>query len=127
MTFNLEGIFGGIIIVLICLVPIKELKKDYFPLITSALSILLLTVAFKRGQPLFDYVKDLSDETSEMYFKVIFKCFGVATLTQLVSDMCKDFGASGVSEKVNLIGKIVVLMYCMPLVDSLLSLVEELI
>ena len=127
MTLNLAEIFGGVIIALICLVPVKELKKEYLPLITSALSVVLLGVAFKRGLPLFWYVKDLSTEESEVYFSIIFKCFGIATVTQLVSDMCADFGAPSVSSKVVFIGKIAVLMTCIPLVEKLFSLIEELL
>lgn len=114
-------------IVLVCLVPIKELKKEYFPLITSALSIIILGVAFKRGLPLFGYVRELATEESEIYFSIIFKCFGIAMLTGLISDMCTDFGAGSVSGKVGFVGKIGVLMTCIPLVERLFSLVDELI
>ena len=112
---------------LVCLVPVKELKKEYFPFITSALSIILLAVAFKRGMPLFGYIRDLSTEQSELYFSIIFKCFGIATLTGIICDMCADFGAGSVSGKVGLIGKIAVLMTCIPLVERLFLLIEELL
>lgn len=127
MTLPLEEIFGGILIVLVCLVPIKELKKEYFPLITSALSIIILSVAFKRGYPLFGYIRDLSTDESELYFSIIFKCFGIATLTGLIADMCSDFGVGSVSAKVSFIGKISVLMTCIPLVEKLLCIVGELV
>lgn len=127
MTLELDGIFGGILIVLVCLVPIKELKKEYLPLITSALSILVLSVTFKKGLPLFGYIRELSTEESEIYFSIIFKCFGIATLTGLISEMCADFGAGSVSGKVGFVGKIAVLMTCIPLVEKLFSLIEELV
>lgn len=127
MTLNIAEIFGGVIIALICLIPVKELKKEYLPLITSALSVILLGVAFKRGLPLFDYIKGLSTEEGDAYFSIVFRCFGIATVTQLVSDMCTDFGASSVSSKVSFVGKIGVLMTCIPLVEKLFSLVEGLL
>ncbi len=110
-----------------CIVPIKELKKDYLPFITTALSLVLLAVALKRGAPLFEYMKNLGVSNSEEYFNVLFKCFGIVIITGLVSQMCSDFGVQGVAEKVEFVGKIAVLMTILPLVDTLLSLVETLL
>lgn len=127
MTFNLSEIFAGVLICVLCLIPIRELKKEYAPLISTALSVLLFGIAFKRGLPLFQYIKSIGQGESEAYFEIIFKCFGIAVSTNLITEICSDFGVGSVSGKVEFIGKLAILMTCIPLVERLFSLVEALL
>ena len=127
MTLDLAGIFAGVIISLLCLVPLRELKKEYSPILTATISVVLVSVAFKRARPLFYYVQSLSGDTAEVYFDVIFKSFGIAVLTNLVSEICGDFGVSSLSGKVDFIGKLAIIMTCIPLVEKMMLFLESLI
>lgn len=127
MTLDLTAIYGGVIIVLFCLVTVREIKKEYAPVITAALSVVLMSYALKRGKFLFDYIESLTTVESELYFSIIFKCFGIAIMSNIISQMCSDFGASGVCSKVDFVGKIAIIMTCMPLIDGLIDLVEGLL
>ncbi len=127
MTFNLSEIFAGVIICVLCMIPIRELKKEYAPLITTALSVMLLGIAFKRGLPLFRYIKEIGLGDAEQYFEVVFKCFGIAVATNLITEFCSDFGVPSVSAKAEFIGKLAILMTCIPLVERLFSVVEALL
>ena len=127
MTFNLSEIFAGVLICVLCLIPIRELKKEYAPLISTALSVLLFGIAFKRGMPLFQYIKSIGEDDTEVYFEIIFKCFGIAVSTNLLTEICSDFGFGSVSGKVEFIGKLAILMTCIPLTERLFSLVEVLL
>ena len=121
------GIFSGVIIALVCIISLSEIKKEYSALITTALSVVLMLVAVKRGQPLFQYIKSIGTDNGKIYFEVIYKSFGIAILTHFVSEMCSDFGAPSTSSKVEFIGKIAILMTVIPLVESLFSLAEALV
>ena len=127
MSLDLAAIFGGVIVVLVCLIPIKELKKEYAPIITAALSVVILSYTLKRGRVLFDYIESINTPESEAYFAVIFKCFGIAIATNIISQMCADFGVSSVSSKIEFVGKIAILMTCMPLIEGIVKLVEGLL
>jgi len=127
LTFNIVAVYSGVILSLILLVPIKEIKKEYAPIIVAALSVLVIGVSLKHAVPLFEYVKGLGDGIEEGYFSILFKCFGIATATHVVSDMCSDFGAQSLAGKVEFVGKIGILMTTLPLVEALLDLTEKLV
>ena len=124
MTPDLIGIFSTVLAALFFIIPLKELKKEYLPFITAAFSILLFTVALKRGIILLEYLEELSFDVSGEYFDVLFKCAGVAFCTVFVSQMCSDFGMPSISDKVEFIGKIGVLMTVVPLVSTLVQMIE---
>lgn len=121
------AIFAAVILALIVLVVLKEIKKEYLPFATAGLSIVLLVVAFKRGMPLFHYLKNVDFYNGEKYISVLFSVFGIGVITNLISQFCSDFGIPTVSEKVEFVGKMAILISTLPLVDSLFKLVEELL
>ena len=127
MTFDIVAIFAAVILSLVALVVLKEIKKEYLPFATSALSIILLIVAFKRGLPLFHYLKNVEFHNGEKYISVLFQVFGIGVLTNIVSELCSDFGIPTLSDKVDFIGKIAIIITALPLIDSLFKLVEEII
>lgn len=127
MSVNVIAVYAGVIMTLILLVPVKELKKDYAPVIVTALSVLLIGVALKRGMPLFEYIRGLGEGNGEEYFSILYKSLGIAISTQLISDMCGDFGAQSVAGKVELVGKIAILMTTVPLVEALLEFSETIL
>ena len=127
MTFDIVTVYAGVVVTLVLLVLVKEIKKEYAPIMITALSVILLGFAIRRGMPLFEYIKGLGDGVGEEYFYVLFKCFGIAVATQMLSDMCCDFGAQSLSGKVEFVGKIGILMTTVPLVEALLELSERLL
>ncbi len=127
MTFDISGILAAVIVGVICIIPLKELKKEYLPFATAGLSLVLLGVAFKKGLPLFEYLNNLNLDFGNEYFSVLMKCFGIAVITNLTSQLCADFSVPSVSEKVDFVGKCAILLYSLPLVDNLLSLIEEML
>ncbi len=127
MTFDVVAIFATVILSLVVLVVLKEIKKEYLPFATSALSLVLLVVAFKRGMPLFHYLKNIEFYNGEKYVSVLFHVFGIGILTNIVSEFCSDFGVPTLCSKVEFIGKMAILITTLPLVDSLFKLVEEIL
>ncbi len=118
------GIFAGIVFAVVCIVPLKELKSEYASLAATALSILLTVIAIKNASPLISYIKTLSNGTSEKYYNILFKSFALAMMTHIISEMCVDFGIPSVSGKVEFIGKILIITNTVPMIETLLSLVE---
>lgn len=127
MTLDIPLVYAGVLLSLVVLVPIKELKKEYAPIIISSISLILLKLVIKHSIPLFEYISNLGINSTENLFSVMYKCFGIALVTQLVSEICIDFGASGIAGKVELIGKIGIIITVLPLIESLLKLVEGLV
>lgn len=61
------------------------------------------------------------------YGEVMLKSLGIALLSQIVADLCRDAGESTVASVVEMAGKAVILLLAFPLVESLLKTVEGLL
>lgn len=63
----------------------------------------------------------------EEYVSVMVRSLGVATLTQLCGDICRDCGENGTAQGVELAGKLAILSLCLPLLKQLLDYATDLL
>ena len=60
-------------------------------------------------------------------FKAVLKALGLCYITNFASDTCRDFGQTSLASKVELAGKISIVILTLPLINSILSVALELI
>ena len=63
----------------------------------------------------------------ESYFPVLLKSLGTALICSATCDVCKDCGEAGIASKVELAGKICILLYSLPIVRGLAEMAAELL
>lgn len=56
--------------------------------------------------------------------KMLLKIVGVGYLTEFASGLLTDFGSNSIADKVTLAGKVAIVLLAIPVVESLLQLVE---
>ena len=56
--------------------------------------------------------------------KMLLKIVGVGYLTEFASGLLTDFGSSSIADKVTLAGKVTIVLLAIPVVESLLQLIE---
>ena len=89
------------------------------------LRALALTAALA---PLIEYIGTLSRQAGlESYFPVLLKSLGTALICSATCDVCKDCGEAGIASKVELAGKICILLYSLPIVRGLAEMAAELL
>lgn len=78
---------------------------------------------------LISAVKDLINGSgiNTEYLTLLLKALGVSVLTQLAADACRDSGETALSNKVELAGKVTILLLCLPLVKAMIQLSAGLI
>ena len=64
---------------------------------------------------------------SGTYLTVMLKAAGVALVTQLTADTCRDAGETALAAKAELTGRVMLLVLAVPLFEQILSLVTALI
>ena len=57
--------------------------------------------------------------------KILLKIVGVSYLTEFSAGILNDFGSANVADKVSLGGKILIFLLSLPIVESLLKLLQE--
>ena len=78
--------------------------------------------------PLFTYVKELAELSGIGEWQgILFGAFGIAFLSHITAEICRECGESSISGFVELVGKTEILILCLPLVKELLAEVEGLV
>ena len=116
-----------------------------------------LNIEYTQLPPIFVYLSALRRSASEMFFnglfilfifvyllfyfyksaiflgfdnyifKTVLKSLGICYITSFSADMCKDFGQTSLAGKIELAGKIAVVVISIPLINEILNSALELI
>ena len=108
-------------------VVIKTWNADFLPLLRLAATVLFAGAILSMSSPLVAYLKELSAATGlAPYAEFLLKALGIAVLSQVAADICRDAGESGIGNGVELAGKIELLILCLPLVKELFRAAKDL-
>lgn len=112
----------------ICII-LKQYKPEYAMLASIVCSLLIFSAIIVNIVPVFDELKTFLNKISyeSEYLAVVVKALGICFVTQLASDACKDAGQEAISSKVELAGKVAVIIISMPLFSKLINIVMNLI
>lgn len=66
-------------------------------------------------------------EVSSKHSEILFKSIGICFISQFSADICKDAGESALSGKVELAGKIMILICALPLIEEVLNTASALL
>lgn len=108
---------------------LKQYKPEYSLFISIAAGILIFLSVLAVIRPIMDFMGDLAAQTglSGVYAEVLIKSLAVCYITQLASDCCTDAGETAIAGKLQIAGKIAILLIALPMFKSLTDLVTELI
>ncbi len=124
ISICLIGILAALISVMI-----KRYSPEYSVVISIIAGILILAIVFCRVKGIIDHIQKLLDSTniSLKYISVLFKSLGICFLTQFASDVCKDAGEIALSSKIEIAGKIAILIISLPLFEKITNIAIDLI
>lgn len=118
----------GIIGALVCAV-INQYKPEYTMLAAIATGIVILLLLVPDISLITEYLNEIVqvEKIDLSYGKTVVKALGICIITQLASDTCRDCGQSSIASKIELGGKVSVLVISIPIFVSLIETVQELI
>jgi stage III sporulation protein AD len=115
-------VFGGAILCVTAIVLLKGIKSDVWPLQGTG-SLVMFTAAMLMLQPVVTYLTDLCNQSGmgDMA-SLLLRGLGVAMLTQLSSDLCRQCGENTLAGGVELAGKAELLLLCLPQLRALIEM-----
>lgn len=126
---DIFSIFGISVIACGFIVLLKQHKPELaFAVLLSSGIILLLSVVglFKEVFSAISNIAKLS-EIDNKNLSVLFKCAGICFITKTASETCNDFGQSSLSSKVDLAGKVLVLITALPFFGEITEIIKTFI
>ena len=102
-------------------VMLKKYIPEYSFLISLGAGVLILLLILSKITPAVSQIKNLLSATglSSEYGSVLFKSLGVCFLTQFAAYSCRDSGEGSMASKVELAGKIMIVLISLPLFEKI--------
>jgi len=107
---------------------LKQQRPELAVLISLAAAVMLMLLCLGSLTSVVEFVQDTANSygISSEYISVAVKVTGIALLTELGVQLCKDAGESAIASKLELGGKAVMLTIALPVFSQVLELVREL-
>ena len=109
------------------LITLKQWKSDVSLVLRLALIVLLGTIALGSLSPLIEYIGQIWSNQSKLYITILFKALGMAFLTHYAAEICRECGEGGLASGVETVGKIEILILCIPLMEEVLRTADQLL
>lgn len=111
-----------------CFSVVRRVNSGFdMPLKVTA-AVVFFGVVLAIALPLFSYVSELVGNSELVEWQgILFGAFGVALLSHLTAEICRECGEAAIGGYVELAAKAEILILCLPLVKELLAEVENLV
>ena len=116
------------LLVLISTTVIRSWKSDFVPLVRIGAVVLFGSLLIASAKPLLSLIMDLGNgSVTAQYLETILKGLGIVILTQISSDICRDSGEGTLASHIETVGKVELLLLCIPLIRQILSIAQKLL
>ena len=126
---NIVIIASAALIAAVLSMVLKQYKPEYSLFISIAAGVLIFLSVIAVIEPIVSFIGELTDRAGleGVYGEVLIKSLAVCYITQLACDCCKDAGENAIAGKLQIAGKIAVLLIALPMFKSLTEIVAGLI
>jgi stage III sporulation protein AD len=117
----------GIIAVVLSSV-VKAQRPELALQLSIATGILIFLIIAVKLSAVIEFVQTFSKraDIDSSYITILFKIVGIAYIAEFGAEVCKDAGESSIASKIELAGKVTIVILAVPIITSLLDLVIKL-
>lgn len=126
---DIAAIVGLGVVAAVLAVLLRQTHPEYAMLVSLAAGVLILAAVLDYAVPVVEQIRSMLAQAAlpGAYGEVLFKAMGICFLTQVACDACRDAGESAIGARVELAGKVAVLLISLPLFEQVLRIARELI
>lgn len=128
MELLLKALLIGVTAAILAATLYKTVPGISFALSLAA-AVLTLLIALAFLEPLIDFLRETIAlcGVSGVYTGPLLKCMAISILTMIGANLCKDAGQSSTSASIELAGVVAALYAALPLLNTFLKMIGELI
>ena len=129
MTAQIFQLIGIAFVTAVAAILVKSTKPELAVVITIAGSIILLLFVLEVFRGSISLFTDIAQATGldATIVKTLLKMVGIGYLVAFSAGILNDFGQNSLADKLIFCGKILILVLAVPILESILALVGELI
>ena len=108
---------------------VKSVRSEVSLYIALATGIIILVMILDSLTDIFGYFEAVYNkvEYGREYFPVIIKVLVIAYRSDFTAQLCKDAGQAAIGTKVELAGKLIIFFISIPILASVISLIDKLL
>lgn len=110
-------------------ITVKQYKPELAALLALVTGILILFFGFSALQSALDRVFAIANayNINTAYIGTVVRIIAIAYICQFASEMCRDSGQGAIASKIEFCAKILILLYSLPVVDALLTMIVSIL
>lgn len=110
-------------------ITVGSMRKDIGIWISIVCGVIIFFFSIRKFDYITDIFRELTNYTgiNEIYLKVVLKMIGIAYLSEFTASVCKDAGQGAIASQVDFFGKISMIIVSLPVLQSLLETIVELV
>lgn len=122
-------VIGIGLISLLLIIILKQYRPEFAIYISLAAGILAFILIIDKLEAIINLINSIANTTyiNKNFLTIIIKITGIAFLTEFAVSICKDANESAVANKIELASKIVVMYMSLPIISSLLEVVNKIL
>jgi len=107
----------------------KVVKPEFTIYVTLGTVIIILVFSMDQLTAVFQFLKTVYDDMTygKDFFPILIKVLAVAYLTDFTAQLCRDAGENSIGNKVEMAGKIIIFYISLPILVSVLQLVNSIL
>jgi len=113
----------------ITIAAVKVIKPEFAVYVCLATVIIMMLFSVEQLTAVFRFLKTVYDDMTygREFFPILIKVLVVAYVADFTAQLCRDAGEAAVGNKVELAGKIIIFYLSLPILVSILQLVNSII
>jgi len=116
------------LIALCVVVLIKQIRQELVPLTVAVVGVVFFGYLLLSLSPVITFISDTAKQSGMGgYFSVLVKALAIALSCQVCAEICRDCGESSLASKVELAGKIGIIILSLPILQQLLGMAKEML
>ena len=118
---NILGLCVAVIIAAVLSVMLKKYNPEISMLVAVGAGVVVFALILSKISPALTQVSSLLSRAGMPvgYGGILLKSLGICFLSQFSSDACKDAGQSALASKVELAGKLMIVLIALPMIEDI--------
>lgn len=118
----------GIVVTILSLV-IRQQRPELALLLSLGLSVMIFLLVFNKLSLILDLFRDLAERANinHLYLNTVLKIIGIAYIAEFGAQVCRDAGEGAVAGKIELAGKILIMVLAIPIIAVVLDTIAKLL
>src|SRR5690606_12184748 len=122
-------IIGLGIVATIIIVILKQTRPEFAVLVSIVTGVIIFTLILPHLAYIIDTISSLSSRVNVdfSYFETLIKIIGMAYIVEFASQVSRDAGQESIAMKIELGGKVLIMVLAIPILLALLDLIIKIL